>query len=169
MNKQEAKEKLHNLAFAKLNNKPDDLKLTDVMQIVDQISEPEKVSVPSYIANKIDFCKRVAGLGLYHSMDYCYQYKDSVNWLEHHEELFARAWIDGYQVEKQKYIVEIPNPETEGQKRFFLGHNGNGKVIIVQRKKVQNFSPLSLTEDEIKRSHTWAWDAGFAKPVEDYV
>lgn len=42
MDKQEAKEKLHNLAFAKLNTKPDDLKLTDVMKIVDKIYEPKQ-------------------------------------------------------------------------------------------------------------------------------
>lgn len=34
MNKQEAKQKLHKLAFVKMNTKPDDLKLADVMQIV---------------------------------------------------------------------------------------------------------------------------------------
>ncbi|WP_266315758.1 hypothetical protein [Streptococcus suis] len=40
MNKQEAKQKLHNIAFAKMNARPDDLKLADVMQVIDQIDQP---------------------------------------------------------------------------------------------------------------------------------
>ena len=54
MNKEEAKQKLHNLAFAKLDTKPDDLKLADVMQIVNQIDEPQAgqaEQAPRYVKN----------------------------------------------------------------------------------------------------------------------
>ena len=54
MNKEEAKQKLHNLAFAKLDTKPDDLKLADVMQIVNQIDEPQAghaEEAPRYVKN----------------------------------------------------------------------------------------------------------------------
>lgn len=167
MNKQEAKQKLHNLAFAKMNNKPDDLKFADVMQIVDQIDEPEKVKLPKYVVKRANFYTSVTGRGLYETMEYLYNFNDTAAWLEGNEKTFARAWLDGFKVEEQKYVVEIPNPESEGQKRFYLGYNDVGKIVIVQRKKVQSFSPLSLTEKDIKRSHAWAWDAGFAKPVEE--
>lgn len=166
MNKQEAKQKLHNLAFAKMNNKPDDLKFADVMQIVDQINESEKVELPEYVADKIDFCKRI-GCNLFYSMDFCFQYKDCADWLEHNEEIFARAWLDGFKVEEQKYIVEIPDP--------------NGVWIHTVLEKISNISVrigrtnedpcgnkrYALTESEIKQNFEWAWDAGFAKPVED--
>lgn len=54
MNKEEAKQKLHNLTFAKLDTKPDDLKLADVMQIVNQIDEPQAgqaEQAPRYVKN----------------------------------------------------------------------------------------------------------------------
>ena len=54
MNKEEAKQKLHNLAFAKLDTKPDDLKLADVMRIVNQIDEPQAGhadEAPRYVKN----------------------------------------------------------------------------------------------------------------------
>ncbi|QBX16708.1 hypothetical protein [Streptococcus iniae] len=53
MNKQEAKEKLHNLAFAKMNAKPDKLHLADVMQIISQIDEPQKVTIPKFVAEEV--------------------------------------------------------------------------------------------------------------------
>ncbi|MDG3136728.1 hypothetical protein [Streptococcus suis] len=46
MNINEAKQKLHDLAFANMNCKPDDLKLADVMQILNQIDTQPKPRVP---------------------------------------------------------------------------------------------------------------------------
>lgn len=125
---------------------------------------PELVVVPAFIDNYIRYAK-VEEMSLFIAMDNA-QNKES-EWIITNEETFVRAWLDGYNIEEQKYIVEIPNPESEGRKRFYLGYNDVGKIVIVQREQVQNFSPLSLTEKEIKRSHAWAWEAGLAKPVEE--
>ncbi|HHT7795506.1 TPA: DUF1642 domain-containing protein [Streptococcus suis] len=129
MNKQEAKQKLHNIAFANMNTRPDDLKLADVMQVIDQIDQPQKVVVPKCIADKIEYCKNAEGYGLFHAMDYCYQYKDSADWLEYNEETFARAWLDGYQIEQERlYTVEIPDPNRPDIATFL--YKENGKVFI---------------------------------------
>lgn len=110
MNKEEAKQKLHNLAFAKLDTKPDDLKIADVMQIVNQIDEPQKPVIPQFIDEKIKYCKATDGYGLFHAMDYCYNFKECADWLESNEEVFARAWIFGYEVEEEKrYTVKLKN------------------------------------------------------------
>ena len=203
MNKEEAKQKLHNLAFAKLDTKPDDLKLADVMQIVNQIDEPQagqaeeapryvknilarlrelplhdrevwlkaimgefeqdfshakwregyeqgkfegewvgnqlkdadkvrrelnQVKIPQFIADKIEYCKQTDGYSLFHAMDYCYNFNDCAEWLESNEDKFARAWLDGYEVEKEKrYLVSLKNgqPLVKSQSGNILYFNQN--------------------------------------------
>ena len=69
---------------------------------VSLLLEKPKVKLPKYIADKIEYCKYAEGYGLFHAMDYCFGYKDSAEWLEYNQETFARAWLDGYEVEKEK-------------------------------------------------------------------
>lgn len=66
-----------------------------------QLDEPEKVTIPQYIADKIEHCKESDGYSLFHAMDYCYNFKECADWLESNEEVFARAWLDGYEAEKE--------------------------------------------------------------------
>lgn len=70
--------------------------------------ELNKVKVPQFIANKIEYCKQIDGYSLFHAMDYCYNFNDCAEWLESNEDKFARAWIDGYEVEEEKkYTVSL--------------------------------------------------------------
>lgn len=160
MNKQEAKQKLHNIAFAKMNTIPDDLKLANVMQVIDQIDEPQKVVVPKHIADKIEYCKDAEGYGLFHTMDYCYQYKDSAEWLECNQETFARAWLDGYEIEQEKlYYVNIANV-YHGD----FGYSERYDNYSFYNKSDATEIRFELTESEIKRYHEWAWQ--FREEVE---
>lgn len=72
--------------------------------------ELNKVKVPQFIADKIEYCKQTDGYSLFHAMDYCYNFNDCEDWLESNEEKFARAWLDGYEVEEEKrYFVKMKN------------------------------------------------------------
>ncbi|RRN53867.1 DUF1642 domain-containing protein [Streptococcus suis] len=117
MNKLEAKQKLHNIVFAKMNTRPDDLKLADVMQVIDRIDEPQKVVVPKEVAEYIEMCKQ-SGWHLVKALsrldddekvgDWAYDKNDDL--IPEKVDIFARAWLDGYEVEQEKlYTVEIPN------------------------------------------------------------
>ena len=78
-----------------------------------------KVKVPQYVADWIKYCKRT-GVNLYNALEmgdlYFYNYanqKDDLKLKEFFEtdtnqDLFARAWLDGYEVEEEKrYLVKI--------------------------------------------------------------
>ena len=70
--------------------------------------ELNQVKVPQFIADKIEYCKQTDGYSLFHAMDYCYNFNDCEDWLESNEEKFARAWLDGYEVEEEKrYLVKV--------------------------------------------------------------
>lgn len=68
--------------------------------------ELNKVKVPQFIADKIEYCKQTDGYSLFYAMDYCYNFNDCAEWLESNEDKFARAWLDGYEVEN-RYRVKI--------------------------------------------------------------
>ncbi|HFI0465555.1 TPA: DUF1642 domain-containing protein [Streptococcus suis] len=98
-----------------------------VLNILNQINtQPKPVIVPKFIADKIEYCKNTEGYGLFHAMDYCYQYKDSADWLECNEETFAQAWIFGYEVEKEQlYVV------TDGNKLYLKEFDELNAIIII--------------------------------------
>ena len=75
----------------------------------------EKPVVPQFVADWIDVCKEKLAVGLYIALnpDFVKQYSKSnelIAWVRKYknQEVFARAWIFGYEVEKEKrYLVKI--------------------------------------------------------------
>ena len=134
--------------------------LVDKVYQMHKFFEPHKVVVPKYIADKIEYCKDVEGYGLFHTMDYCYKYKDPAEWLEDNQETFARAWLDGYEVEQEKlYVVEIADAILT---KITRGSNIQykmlpfGNVTDVFDKAIYT---TRLTEREIKQKdeRLWQW------------
>ncbi|MCK3906087.1 DUF1642 domain-containing protein [Streptococcus suis] len=175
MNKQEAIEKVKEHGEFYSNMFGGTIKMVPVGPIIDiisQIHEPQKVVVPKHIADKIEYCKDTEGYGLFHAMDYCYNYKDSAEWLEDNQETFAKAWLFGYEVEsEQLFTVRIPDPNRPDTVTFL--YKENGKVFIgsdifldeVPNYKWEKEPENQLTESEIKQDFEWAWQ--FAVPVEE--
>ena len=86
----------------------------------------------------------------------------------------TRGIYTTFEIEQEKlYTVEIPNPNRPDI--VTLLYKENGKVFIgneffwdeVPNYKWKNEPEYQLTEAEIKQDFEWAWDAGFAKPVEE--
>ena len=83
--------------------------------------EREKVKVPQFVADWIDVCKENLAIGLYTAMnpDFLKQWNKSdelISWIKKasNQNLFARAWLDGYEVEKEKrYLVKLRNNNEE--------------------------------------------------------
>ncbi|ODO44565.1 DUF1642 domain-containing protein [Streptococcus pneumoniae] len=77
-----------------------------------QLDEPEKVNVPQFMSDWIDYFKKNGDWDLFQAMDYLFGKKEIREWLEYknNQDLFARAWLDGYEVEKEKrYLVTLKN------------------------------------------------------------
>ncbi|HFU4109734.1 TPA: DUF1642 domain-containing protein [Streptococcus suis] len=92
-----------------------------VVNTIDQIHEPQKVVVPKFIADSIEYCKNKEGYGLLRAMDYCDEYNDTGEWLEHNQETFALAWLFGYEIEREKlYTVELFNGQPLVEEKNIL-------------------------------------------------
>lgn len=90
-----------------------------LLRWVKELDEPQKPVVPQFVAGWINYCKRT-GVELQHALNmedlYFYNYANQKDDLklkeffetENNQDLFARAWLDGYEVEKEKrYYVRF--------------------------------------------------------------
>lgn len=84
---------------------------------IEGMVEREKVVVPQFVADWIEVCKEHLTTSLYTAMTPNFmkennQSFDLILWIKKasNQDLFARAWLDGYEVEKEKrYLVTLKN------------------------------------------------------------
>lgn len=89
------------------------------IDLIEQLDEPQKPVIPQFVAGWMNYCK-LTGVDLYHAFEmsdlylgnYAYQkdYPKLKGYFEseNNQEIFARAWLDGYTVKKEKrYLVRL--------------------------------------------------------------
>lgn len=116
------------------------------IDLIKQLDEPEKVTVPPFVAEKIEYFKKTGDWDLFQAMDYSLGKKEIREWLEdkNNQETFARAWLDGYEVEKEKrYLVKIKGDIKENtlvygeilERYFFTKNFTLGNAIYYHTRK----------------------------------
>ena len=96
----------------------------DVKEIFEQLDEPQPVKVPQFVADWIEYFKKYSG-SLYGSIapysyyghaitdDFVGDVKKTLGWIRNNSEIYARAWLDGYEVKKEKrYEVILCNGQS---------------------------------------------------------
>lgn len=140
-----------------------------VVNVINQIHESQRVVVPKFVADWLEWCKENS-LTLSEALSAKENKSDDLQtavneWFtSNHEDLFARAWLDGYEIEQEKlYTVEIPNPHVD---THTILQKWNNIVLIATPKNSgwRDWEMSQLTESEIKQDFEWAWQ--FAKEVE---
>ena len=119
----------------------------DVDRIIDtikQLDEPKKVKVPQFVADFIAEQKKL-GYTLSYSIDA--SMSDRVaEWYWDNSELFALAWIFGYEVEEEKrYRMKMSNANFDGniqilsfkKNSFFWSSNWEGYKTHHTRKELE--------------------------------
>lgn len=134
MNKQELIERIKGLKNL-FGSKAEYIEIDAAIKLIEQLDEPQKVTVPQFVADWIKYCKntnvtmtRALLVGEVDFYNYANQkdlsrltdfFSDGKN-----QEIFARAWIDGYEVEKEKrYTVKIKGRIEENLLVYGLGIN----------------------------------------------
>lgn len=83
---------------------------TGFVEKLKQLDEPQKVTVPQFVADYIDF-KKTYDFHVYGAMRVIEDHHDKrvQEWFyEGNIETFVRAWLDGYEVEKERrYLVKM--------------------------------------------------------------
>lgn len=167
MNKQEAIEKIEKKK-SNLNAWEDltrNRALDDALAIVRKLDEPEKPVVSQFIDSWIQGAK-YNGFDLYEAMTDDEMSDKVATWIVCHPETFAKAWLFGYEVEKEKlYTVELPNPNAGGHVVLCKTSDGVVLITFASIARWRGSKNVQLTEAEIKKDHAWAWQ--FAEEVEE--
>lgn len=123
MKKQELIERMEDLKNL-FGNKPEYVKIDTVIELISELDEPEKVKIPQMVADWIKNCKTFKHFTT--GLSFALQPSvwevnnlsgECIEWLTdaENQELFARALLDGYDVEKEKrYKVVMPNVSSSG-------------------------------------------------------
>lgn len=134
-----------------------------------RLDEPRKVKVKKFVADWIKYCKQT-GVNLYNALEmgdlYFYNYanqKDDLKLKEFFEtdtnqELFARAWLDGYEVEKEKrYSVKVDAPFGQYLGRYYI--NNDELTPQFKRTKFADHEIPTFTQKELKETgFSWVFD-----------
>ena len=114
MNKEEVINKINEMTVETFFSKTLFVQQKKVIELIEQLDEPQKVKIPKFVADWIDACKENLAIGLYTAMnpDFLKQWNKSdelICWIKKtsNQELFARAWLDGYEVEKEKWYTVV--------------------------------------------------------------
>ena len=133
-----------------------------ILDLVKQLDEPQKVTIPQFVADWIKYCKNT-GVTLVRALlveeidlyNYANQ-KDSKKLkeflrVEENQEKIVRAWLDGYEVKKEKrYTVKIKAYLGQFLGRYYINNEeltprftrsqftGKGEIPTFTRKELED-------------------------------
>ena len=109
-----------------------------IEELIKSLDEPEKITIPQFVADWIEKCKNSLIFSLKSAMNintimhYSEDYHKLIDWIKvnSNQETFCHAWIFGYEVEKEKrYTVVMkatkqPLYYNTGNKKLFFSLGG---------------------------------------------
>ena len=122
--------------------------LKNIRRDLEQLDEPRKVKVKKFVADWIEKCKNNFGFNLKSAMNIntILHYSDDchkmIDWIKvnSNQETFARAWLDGYEVEEEKrYLVKVKAT------KHYISKDGIGKIFFSLAYK-ESFTKKELEE-----------------------
>ena len=152
MNKQELIERIEGLKNI-FGNKCEYVKIDFMIKLVSELDEPQKPVVPQFVADWLEKCKNEEK-SLLKSLLYTPQGVNS--WVESSEnqETFARAWILGYTVEKEKlYQVRL---KKIAERMGYLNRLKGTSEFMISYPEENNLYATKFTRKELE-------DAGFSE------
>ena len=106
---------------------------SEILKDLKQLDEPEKVKIPQSVADWIEHFKKCSGTLYGSTAPYSYYGRaitddfegdvtEVLRWIRDNSEVYARAWLDGYEVEKEKrYTVKVKGKIKENLLVYGLG------------------------------------------------
>ena len=167
MNKQELIESIAHLPSDCSGPRPMIDKLT-ALELIKLLDEPQKPAVPQFVADWIKYCKntnvtmtRALLVGEVDFYNYANQkdlprltdfFSDGKN-----QETFAHAWLDGYEVEKEKrYLVKIIG--ITNYNSYLNYHKREDKWTIESRAETDAIRTEHTRKELEEASFGWVFD-----------
>lgn len=115
--------------------------------------ELNKVKVPQFVADWIEVCKEHLTSSLYLAMTPSFLKSNNQGieltlWIKKNEETFARAWLDGYEVEKEKRYTVVTKATKQPlyynamDKKIFFSMGGLATKFTRKQLEAAGFSEV---------------------------
>lgn len=141
--------------------------LSEVMYLIKQLDEPQKVVIPQYVADWIEYCKNIF-LSLARALNvseedfhnYANQ-KDHIELLTFlgsmvNQEKFSKAWLFGYEVEKvEKYLVKMKG--FSGYGRYLNKALSSGEYFLGSKNEVGGYRTKHTRKELEKNNFGWVF------------
>ena len=112
-----------------------DISRKGLLELVKQLDEPGKVQIPQFVADWLeqsDWREETLGeQSVFDVLDNLKNdskngYYENVNrWIDGNGDLFARAWLDGYEIQETRYVV------TDGNHLYFKVYQEDVDIVIL--------------------------------------
>lgn len=136
----------------------------EVIKLIGQLDKPEKITIPQFVADWIEVCKEHLTTSPYTAMNPNFmkennQSFDLILWIKKtsNQETFARAWLDGYEVKKEKrYLVKMKGIDTNFN---FLNRHRNENYWIFSIKDKNILYQTHHTRKQLEEAgFGWVFD-----------
>ena len=159
MNKQELIKHIRDLPYSKGPLKDTaEVNIGWLIRNIDQLDEPEKAKVPQFVADWIKH-SRNTGCSLFGAMSIFEENIEIKKWMQwsENQELFARAWLDGYEVEEEKrYLVKFKGFNSS---YIILKHRHYGNTWFLGGEQEYEFYRLHHTRKQLEEAgFGWVFD-----------
>lgn len=141
--------------------------LNEVMYLVKQLDEPQKVVIPQYVADWIEYCKntflslaRALNVSEEDFHNYANQ-KDHIELLTFlgsmvNQEKFSKAWLFGYEVEEvKKYLVKMKG--FSGYGRYLNKALSSGEYFLGSKNEVDGYRTKHTRKELEKNNFGWVF------------
>ena len=130
------------------------------IDLIKQLDEPKPVKVPQFVADVLEGAREHSP-ELEDALHYTWGNgsKEFTEWYKKksNRDLFARAWLDGYEVEEEKrYLVKIKGIDTNFN---FLNRHRNENYWIFSSKDKNTLYQTQHTRKELEEANFgWVFD-----------
>lgn len=142
-----------------------DISRKGLLGLVKQLDESETVTISQFVADWIEYCK-FTHVDLQYALIvgdvYFYNYANQKDFsklkeflgTENNQELFARAWLDGYEIQGTRYVV------TDGNHLYFKNYQEDIEIVILvdeQPGTMEYVKKFNTKEEAQKAADILGW------------
>lgn len=129
-----------------------------LIKLIEQLDEPQKVTVPQFVADWIER-ERKSGGDLEDLFNDIVYEQDHIEWFREEENmnLVARAWLDGFEIEKEKrFLVKMKGVDSRTN---YLYYGVGSKTWLFKAKLIDGNFRKSHTRKELEQDNFgWVFD-----------
>ncbi len=165
MNKQEVIDEIENAIPDYILNdyqRGKEAGLIYALELVEELDEPEKAVIPQSVADWLEVCKENLAIGLFVAMtpdvlEVNNQSAETIYWLKsaRNQETFAKAWLYGYEVEKEKLYTARLKLISVKKYSYINREKDEKELFISDSDGLTDVYQTHFTQAELEELDVW--------------